>query len=150
MISGAALLLTVSIIGLAFIVTLAAFLIGASVAQDTERVASAKVDIANREDALMRLILQQTATGILPGTDGINGAPQNWTTIMTNAVNQLRATTYVDPAEMAALTGLSGLIPDNMADTGGATLGHLSGIQQRQPGDPIWGNIGLGERGAVL
>ncbi|MGA8481605.1 MAG: hypothetical protein WB696_26870 [Chthoniobacterales bacterium] len=140
---GAALLLTVSIIGLAFVVTLAAFLIGASVAQDTERVASAKVDIANREDVLMRLILQQTATGILPGTDGINGAPQNWTTIMTNAVNQLRATTYVDPAEMAALTGLSGLIPDNMADTGGSTLGIFQGYSSANPEIPFGGTSGL-------
>jgi hypothetical protein len=140
---GAALLLTVSIIGLAFIVTLAALLIGASVAQDTERVASAKVDIANREDALMRLILQQTATGMLPGTDGINGAPQNWTTIMTNAVNQLRATTYVDPAEMAALTGSSGLIPDNMADTGGATLGIFQGYSSANPEIPFGGTSGL-------
>src|ERR1700730_9399412 len=140
---GAALLLTVSIVGLALIVTLAAFLIGASVAQDTERVASAKVDIANREDGLMRMILQQTATGILPGTDGINGAPQNWTTIMTSAVNQLRATTYVDPAEMAALTGLSGVISDNTGDTGGATLGIFQGYSSANPEIPFGGTSGL-------
>jgi len=127
--TGAALLLTVSMIGLAFVVTLAAFLIGASVAQDTERLASAKVDVANREDTLLRLILQQTATGMLPGTDGINGSPQNWITIMTNAVNQLRATTYVDQAELAALTGSTGAIADNTGDTGRTALGPLGILQ---------------------
>src|SRR3981081_1094191 len=140
---GAALVLTVSIIGLAFIVTLAAFLIGASAAQNTERVASAKVDIANREDVLMRDILQQTALGMLPGTNGINGAPQNWTTIMTNAVNDVRATTYIDPTEMAALTGLNGAIPDNMADTGGPNLGIFQGYSSANPEIPFGGTSGL-------
>src|ERR1700756_4861124 len=100
---GASLILLVSIIGLAFIVTVAAFLVAASNGQDTARLASAKVDIATREDALMREILQQTATGMLPGTDGVTGTPQPWTNIMTNAVTQLNATTYVNPAELAAL-----------------------------------------------
>lgn len=140
---GAALVLTVSIIGLAFIVTLAAFLIGASAAQNTERVASAKVDIANREDVLIRDILQQTALGMLPGTNGINGAPQNWTTIMTNAVNDVRATTYIDPTEMAALTGLNGAIPDNMADTGGTNLGIFQGYSSANPEIPFGGTSGL-------
>ncbi len=47
------------------------FLVAASDSQNTARLASAKVDIANREDALMREILQQTATGMLPSTDGV-------------------------------------------------------------------------------
>jgi hypothetical protein len=51
---GASLILLLSIIGLAFIVTVAAFLVAASNGQDTARLASAKVDIATREDALMR------------------------------------------------------------------------------------------------
>src|ERR1700719_5405611 len=100
---GASLILLVSIIGLAFIITVAAFLLAASDGQDTARLASAKVDIATREDALMREILQQTATGMLPGTDGVTGTPQPWTNIMTNAVTQLLATTYVDPIELATL-----------------------------------------------
>ena len=104
---GAALIMLVSIIGLAFVVTVAAFLVGASNGQDTARIASAKVDIATREDALMRVVLQQAATGMLPGTDGVTGTPQPWSTIMPNAVTQLLATTYVDPTELATLPGLN-------------------------------------------
>src|SRR5271165_3023478 len=107
---GASLILLVSIIGLAFIVTVAAFLVAASNGQDTARLASAKVDIATREDALMREILQQTATGMLPGTDGFT---LTWTQIMTNAVNALNATSYVDPVELAALQA-AGAIPANV------------------------------------
>jgi hypothetical protein len=138
---GAALIMLVSIIGLAFVVTVAAFLVAASNSQDTARLASAKVDVATREDALMRVILQQTATGMLPGTDGVTGTPQPWTTIMTNAVTQLRATTYVDPAELAALPGLSGVIPDNMGDTAGTSLGIFQGYNAEVP---FGGTSGLG------
>src|SRR5260370_5348173 len=130
---GASLILLVSIIGLAFIVTVAAFLVAASDGQDTARIASAKVDIATREDALMREILQQTATGMLPGTNGVIGANLSWTTIMTNAANNLSATTYVNPAELAALPGLAGVIPDNMGDTAGALLGIFQGYNQEVP-----------------
>src|ERR1700751_4970957 len=63
---GEALIVTISIIGLAIMVTAAAFLLRAATGQDTERLASAKVDVATREDALMRWILQQAATGMLP------------------------------------------------------------------------------------
>ena len=84
----------VSIIGLAFIVTVAAFLVAASNGQNTARLASAKVDIATREDALMRVILQQAATGVFSGTDATTNPIINWTTIMTNAVTLLRATNY--------------------------------------------------------
>jgi hypothetical protein len=124
---GASLILLVGIIGLAFIVTVAGFLVAASNGQDTARLASAKVDIATREDALMREILQYTATGLLPGTDGISGNPATWTTIMTNAVTQLHATTYADPVELAAITGLSGVITANTGDTGGTSLGIFQG-----------------------
>src|SRR6516225_6420664 len=91
---GEALVVTISIIGLAIIVTAAAFLLRAATGQDTARVASAKVDIATREDTLMRAILQQTATGILPsvqsawtdpyGASGtyLTGPGLNWTPIM--------------------------------------------------------------------
>src|SRR6202140_4873312 len=95
---GGSLILLVSIIGLAFIVTVAAFLVSASSGHNTARLASAKVDIATREDALMREILQQTATGMLPGTDGVTGTPQPWTNFWTNPVTQLNVSTYVDPA----------------------------------------------------
>src|SRR5260370_22113497 len=98
---GASLILLVSIIGLAFIVTVAAFLLAASNAQDTARLATAKVDIANREDILIREILQQTATGMPSGT--------NWTTIMTTAVNNIDAINYVDRTELATL-GITGVI----------------------------------------
>jgi hypothetical protein len=138
---GASLILLVSIIGVAFIVTVAAFLVAASNGQATARLASAKVDIATREDALMREILQQTATGMLPGTDGVTGPNLNWTTIMTKAANNLSATTYVSPAEVAALPGLAGVIPDNMADTGGALLGIFQGYDPN--GDPFGGTSGL-------
>ena len=144
---GASLLLLVGIIGLAFIVTVAAFLVAASNGQDTARLASAKVDIATREDALMREILQQTATGAAPGTNtsGVTTAATSWTTIMTNAVNTLysgsgsgtNGTTYVDPTELAALLplnpALSGVIPANMADTGGTSLGIFQGYIQEVP-----------------
>src|SRR5260370_8863534 len=121
---GASLILLVSIIGLAFIVTVAAFLVAASDGQDTARLASAKVDVATREDALMREILQQTATGMLPGTNGVTGPILTWTTIMTNAANNLSATTYVNAAKLAALPGLAGVIPENMSDTSRPLLGH--------------------------
>src|ERR1700681_378221 len=130
---GASLIMLISVIGLAFVVTLTAFLMTASESQDTARLASAKVDIATREDVLMREILQQTATGMLPGTDGVTGTPQPWTNIMTNAVTQLNASTYVDPAELAALPGLAGVIPDNMGDTAGTLLGIFQGYNQEVP-----------------
>ena len=130
---GASLIMLVSIIGLAFIVTVAAFLVAASDSQDTARLASAKVDIATREDALMREILQQTATGMLPGTDGVTGPILTWTQIMTNAATNLDATSYVDPAELAALPGLAGVIPANMGDTAGTLLGIFQGYNQEVP-----------------
>jgi hypothetical protein len=138
---GASLIMLVSIIGLAFVVTVAAFLVAASNGQDTARIASTKVDIATREDALMRVILQQAATGMLPGTDGVTGTPQPWATIMTGAVNQLRATTYVDPTELATLPGLTGVIPANMGDTGGTALGILQGYDST--GVPFGGTTGV-------
>src|SRR3984957_12280120 len=116
---GASLILLVSIIGVAFIVTVAAFLVAASNGQDTARLASAKVDIATREDALMREILQQTATGMLPGTNGVTGPILSWTQIMTKAATNLAAINYVDPAELTAL-GLTGVIPANTGDTAGS------------------------------
>jgi hypothetical protein len=125
---GEALVVTISIIGLAIIVTAAAFLLRAATGQDTERLASAKVDIATREDTLMRWILQQTAKGMLPsvstpwiippnGLSGtyLTGPSLDWTTIMTNAVAPLAATAYVDPNEVATL-GLGSVIPANMGD----------------------------------
>jgi hypothetical protein len=130
---GASLILLVSIIGLAFVVTVAAFLVAASDGQDTARIASAKVDIATREDALMREILQQTATGMLPGTNGVTGANLSWTAIMNAAATNLLATSYVDPNELAALPGLTGIIPDNMGDTAGTLLGIFQGYQQEVP-----------------
>src|SRR5258707_6308484 len=111
---GEALLITLSVIGFAIIVIVGAFLQSASSAQDTERVAAAKVDIATREDALVREILKQTATGIFPANIA-NGTGLDWTPIMTNAVNELRATSYVDPNEVAALL-TPGVIPSNMGD----------------------------------
>src|SRR6516225_6966945 len=138
---GASLILLVSIIGLAFIVTVAGFLVATSYSQDRARLASAKVDVATREDALMRNILQQTATGMLPGTNGVTGPVLNWTAIMTNAANNpnpangnnLRATSYVDPAELAALPGLAGVIPANLGDTAGTPLGIFNGYNQEVP-----------------
>jgi hypothetical protein len=140
--SGIALVLTVSIIGVAFIVTVAAFLVGAAVSQDTERLAAAKVDIGNREDTLMRAILQQTATGMLPGTNGISGPSVNWTTIMTNAVNTVRATTYVDPTEVTTLLG-AGMTAANTGDTGGTSLAIFQGYNQEIPfgGTSNLGNV---------
>src|SRR5260370_10626308 len=85
---GEALLLTISIIGFAIIVTVAAFLLSASLAQDTERLASAKVDIATREDPLKRAVLLHTATGIFPAIVSI-GAGINWSSFMTSAVKLL-------------------------------------------------------------
>src|ERR1700688_504133 len=130
---GGSLIILVSVIGLAFIVTVAAFLVAASNGQETARIASAKVGIATREDALMRVILQQTATGMLPGTNGITAPIPSWTAIMTTAANSLRATSYVDPAELAALPGLNAVIPDNMGDTGGTLLGIFQGYNQEVP-----------------
>jgi hypothetical protein len=130
---GASLILLVSIIGLAFIVTVAAFLVAASNGQDTARLASAKVDIATREDALMREILQQTATGMLPGTNGVTGANLGWTAIMNAAATNVLATSYVSHAELAALPGLAGVIPDNMGDSAGALLDIFQGYNKEVP-----------------
>jgi hypothetical protein len=130
---GEALIITISVIGFAIIVTVAAFLLSASMAQNTERVASAKVDVANREDTLMRAILQQTASGIFP-TNVATGVGLNWTPIMNNAVNQLAATSYVDPSEVSSLLG-PGVIPANMGDPddGTAALSIFQGYQQEVP-----------------
>ncbi|PWT87140.1 MAG: hypothetical protein C5B58_00180 [Acidobacteria bacterium] len=130
---GEALIITLSVIGFAVIVTVAAFLLSASFAQDTERVAAAKVDIATREDALLREILQQMATGIFPANVA-TGVGLNWTPIMTNAVNQLRATSYVDPAEVSTLLS-PGVIPANMGDPddGSASLSIFQGYNVEVP-----------------
>jgi hypothetical protein len=138
---GASLIMLVSIIGLAFVVTVAAFLVSASNGQNTARLASAKVDIANREDALMREVLQQTATGMLPGTDGATGPILTWTQIMTAAATNLDATSYVDPVEIAALPGLAGVIPSNMGDTAGTLLGLFQGYNNTAV--PFGGTSGL-------
>ena len=135
---GASLIMLVAIIGLAFIVTVAGFLVAASDSQDTARLASAKVDIATREDALMREILLQTAIGMLPSTtDGSSGPVLSWTQIMTGAVTALNATSYVDPIELAALQ-TAGAIPANVTlantgDTGGALLGIFQGYSNEVP-----------------
>ena len=86
---------------------------------------------------LMREILQQTATGMLPGTDGFTGPILTWTQIMTSAVNALNATSYVDPVELAALQA-AGAIPANVTlantgDTGGALLGIFQGYNNEVP-----------------
>lgn len=144
--SGISLILTVSIIGLAFIVTAGAFLGAASVGRHTARLATAKVDIETRADTLVRAVLQQTATGILPGTNGVSGSAQVWTDstastgIMPSAVNVVRATTYVDPAEVAALLP-SGVVPANMADTGGTALEIFQGYNNTAT--PFGGTSGL-------
>jgi hypothetical protein len=138
--SGEALVLTIAVIGLALIVTAAAFLLAARTGQDTERVASAKVDIATREDTLMRAILQETATGAGGGIGGIfpvnnvgTGTGLSWTPIIANAVNQVAATSYVDPNEVSALLG-PGVIPANMGDPDGfAGLSIFQGYQQEVP-----------------
>ena len=95
----------VAIIGLAFIVTVAGFLLAASNSQDTARLASAKVDVATREDALMWEILQQQRQGTAPRapTQWCYRRSASWTSIMTKAANHLHATSYVDPAELATL-----------------------------------------------
>jgi hypothetical protein len=138
---GEALILTISIIGFAIIVTVAAFLLSASFAQDTERVAAAKVDIATREDALMRAILQQTATGIFPANIA-TGAGLNWTPIMTNAVNRVAATSYVDPNEVSTLLS-PGVIPANMGDPddGSAALSIFQGYNSSEV--PLGGTTGV-------
>jgi hypothetical protein len=138
---GEALLLTISIIGFAIIVTVAAFLLSASLAQDTERVASAKVDISTREGALMRAILQQTATGVIPANIA-TGAGLNWTPIMTSAVNRVAATSYVDPNEVSTLL-TPGVIPANMGDPddGSAALSIFQGYNNSEV--PLGGTTGV-------
>jgi hypothetical protein len=86
----------------------------------------------------MREILLQTADGMLPTTaDGSSGAVLTWTQIMTNAVNALNATSYVDPIELAALQ-TAGAIPANVTlantgDTGGGLLGIFQGYNNEVP-----------------
>jgi hypothetical protein len=135
---GASLLLLVSIIGLAFIVTVAALLAAASYSQDRARLASAKVDVANREDVLMREILRETAKGLAPGTDtnGVTAAPASWTSIMSTAATNLHAISYVDQVELQALgiTGNGKVTTANLGDnTGGTLLGIFQGYNQEVP-----------------
>jgi hypothetical protein len=145
---GASLILLVGIIGLAFIVTVAAFLVAASNGQDTARLASAKVDIATREDVVMREILQQTATGLLPGNAGVSGTPQPWTAILTSAVNPLNAgNTYLNSTELAFVKSNlpspapTVVIPANLGDTGATPV---LGIFQGYSGNlPYGGTSGL-------
>jgi len=139
---GEALVLTISVIGFAIIVTVAAFLLSASMAQDTERVASAKVDIATREDTLMRSVLQQTATGIFPANIA-TGTGLNWRSIITNALNQVAATSYVDPNEVATLNLGQGVIPANMGDPddGSSALAIVQGYDSN--GTPLGGTTGV-------
>jgi hypothetical protein len=138
---GEALILTILVVGLAIIATVAAFLLSASLAQDTSRLASAKIDVANREDAVMRAILQQTALGMFPQNIA-TGAGLNWTPIMTNAVNQVAATTYIDPNEATALLG-PGIIPANMADPddGSTSLSIFQGYNNSEI--PLGGTTGI-------
>jgi hypothetical protein len=124
--SGAALILLVSVIGLFFVLTVASFLLLSAVNQDSSRVASAKIDVALREEALMRAVLQQTALGMEPAA---NGSSSTWTNIMTAAVNQVLATQYVNPAEIAQIFGPNAPIVVNTGDTGGATLAIFQGYQ---------------------
>jgi hypothetical protein len=138
---GEALIITLSVIGFAIIVTVAAFLLSASFAQDTERVAAAKVDIATREDTLLREILRQTATGIFPANIA-TGAGLDWTPILTNAVDELRATSYVDPNEVSTLLS-PGVIPANMGDPddGSASLSIFQGYNNTEV--PLGGTTGV-------
>ena len=138
---GASLLILVSIIGLAFIVTVAGFLVATSTDQDIARLASTKIDVATREDALMREVLKQAAMGTAPNTTALTGAtgtPQTWTEIMSAAASNLIAITYVNPAEITALTATGtvfppNMVPANLADTGGALLGIFQGYNQEVP-----------------
>ncbi|MBV8216560.1 MAG: hypothetical protein JOZ08_25360 [Verrucomicrobia bacterium] len=118
---GAALIVAVSVVGLAFVVSVGAFLLAGSLNQDTARVVSSKIDIASREETLVRAIVQQTALGIQPNNN------YSWTTIMTNAVNQVLATAYVDPAQVTQIFGANSPIVVNAGDTGGASLGIFQG-----------------------
>jgi hypothetical protein len=137
---GASLILLVSIVGLAFIVTIGAFLAAASVERNTVRFTSAKMDVANREDVLMRAILQQTATAIFT-TDSTGKSP-TWNTIMNNAVDAVDAvndpTKYVDTAELTAL-GIDAIDPKvisaNTGDTNNSAnpLDIFNGYQTEVP-----------------
>jgi hypothetical protein len=124
---GAALIVSVSVVGLAFVITLGAFLLVGSLNQDTARVVSSKIDVASREETLVRAIVQQTALGVQPNNN------YSWTTIMTNAVNQVLATAYVDPAQVTQIFGANTPIVVNTGDTGGAGLGIFQGYSNEVP-----------------
>ena len=132
-------LILVTIVGLAAIVTAGSFLEAARRGQDAARLASIKVDIANREDVLMRALLQETATGMLPGTDGVSGPMLTWNAIMTNTTALVGATSYVASAEVTAL-GLGGIIHGNPADSNQG-LGLFAGYLGQET--PFGGTSGL-------
>jgi hypothetical protein len=146
--NGTSLVVTVSFVGLALIVTAGAFLAAAVIGRNTARLSTAKIDIETRQETLMRAVLQQTAIGMFPGTNGVTGAAQIWTDgtgttgIMPNAANVIRATSYVDPAEASQLLP-SGVIPANMADTGGTLLGIFQGYNNSAA--PFGGTSGLAD-----
>jgi hypothetical protein len=62
--------------------------------------------------------------------DGLN-TPETWTTIMTKATDNLLATSYVDPTELATL-GITGVTTANTGDTGGNPLDIFKGYQQSE------------------
>jgi hypothetical protein len=124
---GAALIVSVSVVGLAFVISVGAFLLVGSLNQDTARVVSSKIDIASREETLVRGIVQQTALGMQPNNN------YDWTTIMTNAVSQVRATTYVDPTQVTQIFGANTPIVVNTGDTGGTSLGIFQGYSNEVP-----------------
>ena len=130
-----ALIVAVSVVGLAFVVTVGAFLLLGSLNQDTSRVVSSKIDIASREETLVRAIVQQTALGMQPGNNS------TWTTIMTNSVNLVGATTYVDPAQVTQIFGANTPIVVNTGDTGGTTLGIFNSYQNSEV--PYGGTSGV-------
>jgi hypothetical protein len=150
--AGLSLIVTVSFVGLAFAITAAAFLTVSVVGRNTARLAAAKVDIETREDVLMRAILQQTAAGMLPGTNGITGAPNVWdngtgtTGIIPDAANALSAALYyVNPTEAATLLP-PGVIPANLADTGLTGVELIQGYNAQgynNSGTPFGGTSGL-------
>jgi hypothetical protein len=107
--SGQALILTICVISLAVSITLYAFLSATATSRENARLAAAKIDISQREDLLMRALLHKTAEGMIAG--------QTWDTILNNALNEMRASTYINPADLTVLFPAQNVVPANLADS---------------------------------
>jgi hypothetical protein len=139
--SGQALLLAICVISLGVAITLYAFLGSTSTSRENARLSASSIDVSQREDVLMRSILHKTAEGLQAG--------QTWDTILNNALTEVRATSYINSADLTVLFPNQTITAANIADNTSAsaastTLPRPVGLSNAIPGlVPSAGTSGL-------